>query len=287
MRLVSYHSGETVAGGVLVDQGAAIVPLTSLGVGSSVRELLATHDRDQLATLASRAEDAAERVARRDVRLYAPITDPAKLICLALNYHSHAAEANLEVPKNPSWFTKYANSLLGDGGTIVLPERHDQYVDYEAELAVVIGRRAKHVTEDEALEYVAGAMPFNDVSARDLQIQSPQWNAGKAVDTFAPCGPALVLMDEIEDLQDLELTTHVNGKLLQTGNTSDQVFTVAQSVAWLSRTITLEPGDVIATGTPAGIGSYQNVFLRDGDVVDVGVSGLGTVTSHVAAEVRP
>lgn len=290
MRLVSYRgrrSGESVLGGILVGE-SDIVPISEVapdGV-TTVRELLATHDRDQLAQLARAADSTGTRIARDAVELCAPVPDPAKIICLALNYHSHAAEANLEVPANPSWFTKYANSLLGDGGTIVLPGEHDQYVDYEAELAVVIGRRAKHVTEADALSYVAGAMAFNDVSARDLQIQSPQWNAGKAVDTFAPCGPALVLMDEIDDLQDLELTTHINGKLLQRGNTSDQVFTVAQSIAWLSRTITLEPGDIIATGTPAGIGSYQNVFLREGDSVAVGITGLGAVTNLVAAEGR-
>lgn len=290
MRLVSYRgrrSGETALGGILIGD-SEIVPLSEVapdGV-NTVRELLATHDRSQLARLASAAAAIDTRLSRDDIELCAPVPDPAKIICLALNYHSHAAEANLEIPANPSWFTKYANSLLGDGGTIVLPGEHDQYVDYEAELAVVIGRRAKHVTEDEALDYVAGAMAFNDVSARDLQIQSPQWNAGKAVDTFAPCGPALVLMDEIDDLQNLELTTHINGELLQQGNTSDQVFTVAQSIAWLSRTITLEPGDVIATGTPAGIGSYQNVFLRPGDSVAVGITGLGSVTNVVAAEVR-
>jgi 2-keto-4-pentenoate hydratase/2-oxohepta-3-ene-1,7-dioic acid hydratase in catechol pathway len=287
MRLVSYRDGDAVVGGVLVDGGAAVVPLSALVPGgpATVRGLLASHDRAQLAELAVRAEEAADRLPLAGLELLAPVPDPAKIICLALNYRSHAAEANIEVPQNPSWFTKYANSLLGDGGTVVLPEEHDQYVDYEAELAVVIGRRAKRVSEEDALDHVAGAMAFNDVSARDLQLQSPQWNAGKAVDTFAPCGPALVLMDEIADLQDLELTTHVNGKLLQRGHTSDQVFSVAHSIAWLSRTITLEPGDIIATGTPAGIGSYQNVFLRDGDTVAVGVTGLGTVTNRVAAEV--
>lgn len=287
MRLVSYRDGEAIVGGVLVDGGAAVVPLTAIGWAegiATIRELLHRFDAAQLTELGAQAEQAERRIAIGELDLRAPVPDPAKIICLALNYHSHAAEANLEVPQNPSWFTKYANSLLGDGGTIVLPREHDQYVDYEAELAVVIGRRAKHVSEADALGVVAGAMAFNDVSARDLQIQSPQWNAGKAVDTFAPCGPALVLMDEIDDLQDLELTTHINGELLQRGHTSDQVFTVAQSIAWLSRTITLEPGDIIATGTPAGIGSYQNVFLRDGDTVAVGITGLGTVTNRVAAE---
>lgn len=288
MRLVSYRDGTSVVGGILLGD-SEIVPLAALAArgATTVRELLATHNAQELSELAAEAQAISDRLAIAAVELAAPIPDPAKIICLGLNYYSHATEANIEVPQYPSWFTKYANSLLGDGGTIVLPEEHDQYVDYEAELAVVIGRRAKHVSEEDALDYVAGAMAFNDVSARDLQIQSPQWNAGKAVDTFAPCGPALVLMDEIDDLQNLELTTHINGKLLQRGSTSDQVFPVAQAVAWLSRTITLEPGDIIATGTPAGIGSFQNVFLRDGDTVAVGVTGLGTVTNTVAAEVRP
>jgi 2-keto-4-pentenoate hydratase/2-oxohepta-3-ene-1,7-dioic acid hydratase in catechol pathway len=167
---------------------------------------------------------------------------------------------------------------------VVLPAAHPDRVDYEAELAVVIGKTARGVSARDALSCVAGAMPFNDVSARDLQMQNPLWTAGKAIDTFAPCGPALVTLDEIEDLQALALQTRVNGEVVQEGNTSDQIFTVAEVVAWLSRTMTLVPGDIIATGTPAGIGAARRSYLSAGDTVAVEVQGLGAVSNAVVAE---
>ena len=166
----------------------------------------------------------------------------------------------------------------------MLPAAHPDYVDYEAELAVVIGRTATRVAETDALSHVAGAMPFNDVSARDLQLQNPLWTSGKAVDTFAPCGPALVTLDEAGDLGALGLRTRINGKLVQEGNTANLIFSVAAAVAWLSRTITLEPGDIIATGTPAGVGGPQGIFLRDGDTVEVEVDTLGTLVNSVTAQ---
>jgi 2-keto-4-pentenoate hydratase/2-oxohepta-3-ene-1,7-dioic acid hydratase in catechol pathway len=218
-----------------------------------------------------------------DVRLQAPVPDPQKIICLGLNYRDHAAESGQEPPAAPLWFAKFANSLIGSGDEIVLPAAHAEYVDYEAELAVVIGRVTHHVTAEQALEHVAGAMAFNDVSARDLQLQNQLWTSGKAIDTFAPCGPALVTLDEIVDLQRLALRTRVNGELLQQGNTSDQIFGVADTIAWLSRTMTLLPGDIIATGTPAGVGAVQGRFLRDGDLVEVGIDGLGVLANRVRA----
>ena len=166
----------------------------------------------------------------------------------------------------------------------MLPAAHPDYVDYEAELAVVIGRTANRVQEADALSYVAGAMPFNDVSARDLQLQNPLWTSGKAVDTFAPCGPALVTLDEAGDLGSLGLRTRINGKVVQEGNTSNLIFSVASAVAWLSRTITLAPGDIIATGTPAGVGGPQGIFLRDGDTVEVEIDSLGVLSNPVRAQ---
>jgi len=147
----------------------------------------------------------------------------------------------------------------------------------------VIGRAAKCVTAEDALSYVAGAMPFNDLSARDLQFQNPLWTSGKAIDTFAPCGPALVTLDELGDLQSLALRTRVNGELLQEGTTAEQIFAVAEVIAWLSRTMTLLPGDIVATGTPAGVGASKGRFLRDGDTVEVEIDGLGTVINPVRA----
>src|SRR5262249_6556586 len=156
---------------------------------------------------------------------------------------------------------KFANSLRGSGQDVVLPAAHAEYVDYEAELALVIGREARNVAAADALAYIAGAMPFNDVSARDLQLQNPLWTSGKAVDGFAPCGPALVTLDEVGDLESLALRTRINGETLQQGTTASLIFGPAELVAWLSRTITLRPGDIIATGTPAGVGAAQGRFL--------------------------
>jgi 2-keto-4-pentenoate hydratase/2-oxohepta-3-ene-1,7-dioic acid hydratase in catechol pathway len=280
MRLVTYTDGGPARGGVLL--GEEIVPLSGLGApADSVRGLLGALDAEGLAALAGRAESAGERVERSTVQLLAPVTDPQKIICLGLNYRDHAAESGAEIPKAPMWFAKFANSLIGSGQEILLPEAHPDYVDYEAELAVVIGRPAHRVAASEALAHVAGAMPFNDVSARDLQLQNPLWTSGKALDTFAPCGPALVTLEEIEDLGALGLRTRINGELVQEGNTRELIFDVPSTIAWLSRTMTLLPGDIIATGTPAGVGASKNRFLRDGDIVDVEVDGLGAVSNPV------
>jgi 2-keto-4-pentenoate hydratase/2-oxohepta-3-ene-1,7-dioic acid hydratase in catechol pathway len=280
MRLVSYQDEPGPSAGVLL--GEDVVPVCTLDAPShSVRGLLATLDAAALLELASRAEAAPHRVALTDLRLLAPVPDPQKIICLGLNYRDHAAESGQEIPTAPMWFAKFANSLVGSGQDIVLPDSHPDYVDYEAELAVVIGRAARDVPVADALDHVAGAMPFNDVSARDLQLQNPLWTSGKAIDTFAPCGPALVTLDEIEDLHALGLRTRVNGELLQEGNTRELIFGVPQTISWLSRTLTLLPGDIIATGTPAGVGASKDRFLRDGDTVTVEVDGLGALVNMV------
>jgi 2-keto-4-pentenoate hydratase/2-oxohepta-3-ene-1,7-dioic acid hydratase in catechol pathway len=266
LRLVTYDDASGPLAGVLV--GEDVVPASALDVpASSVRGLLEALDPTDLAALGERARESTERIPLGRLRLLAPVPDPQKIICLGLNYRDHAAESGQEVPAAPLWFAKFANSLIGSGQDIVLPAAHPDYVDYEAELAVVIGRMAHRVSADEALEHVGGAMPFNDVSARDLQLQNPLWTSGKAIDTFAPCGPALVTLDEIDDIQNLALHTRVNGEPVQDGSTREQIFGVAETVAWLSRTMTLAPGDIIATGTPAGVGASKGRFLRDGDTV--------------------
>jgi acylpyruvate hydrolase len=282
VRLFTYDDGSGPQAGIQLDQ--ELVPVAALGVPTtSLRGLLHALDADGLAELAARAGEVEERVAPADVRLLAPVPDPEKIVCLGLNYRDHAAEAGQEIPAAPMWFAKFANSLIGSGEPIVLPPAHAEHVDYEAELAVVIGRAALRVSAERALDYVAGAMPFNDVTARDLQFQNPLWTSGKAIDTFAPCGPALVTLDEIDDLQSLTLRTRVNGETLQEGTTANQIFGVAEVVAWLSRTMTLLPGDIIATGTPAGVGASKGRFLRDGDSVEVEVEGLGALVNPVRA----
>jgi 2-keto-4-pentenoate hydratase/2-oxohepta-3-ene-1,7-dioic acid hydratase in catechol pathway len=282
VRLLTYDDGSGPQAGIQLEQ--ELVPVAALGApAGSLRGLLHALDADGLAELQARAGDAEDRVALADVRLLAPVPDPEKIICLGLNYRDHAAEAGQEIPAAPMWFAKFANSLIGSGEPIALPPAHAEHVDYEAELAVVIGRAALRVPAERALDYVAGAMPFNDVTARDLQFQNPLWTSGKAIDTFAPCGPALVTLDQIEDLQSLTLRTRVNGETLQEGTTANQIFGVAEVVAWLSRTMTLLPGDIIATGTPAGVGASQGRFLHAGDSVEVEVEGLGALVNPVRA----
>lgn len=285
MRLLTYDegAGRGASGGVLVDEDE-IVPLAHLDAPStSVRGVLEALDAGGLIALGARAEKAPHRIPRGGVRLLAPVPDPEKIVCMGLNYRDHAAEANKEIPAHPLWFGKFANSLTGDGEPVVLPAAHPDLVDYEAELAVVVGRRCHAVGADEALTYVAGAMPFNDVSARDLQLQNPLWTSGKAIDTFAPCGPALVTLDEVGDLDGLVLRTRIDGELVQEGSTGDMIFDVAETIAWLSRTMTLVPGDIVATGTPAGIGGLKGRFLRAGETVEVEVEGLGRVRNPIAA----
>jgi acylpyruvate hydrolase len=283
MRLSSFSTEDGPAAGVQV--GEELVPASALTApANTVRGLLAALDADGLRELGRRAEKASERLALADVSLHAPVTDPQKIVCLGLNYRDHAEETGQAIPTAPMWFAKFANSLLGSGGEILLPAAHPEHVDYEAELALVIGRRAKNVDAANALSYIAGAMPFNDVSARDLQMQNPLWTSGKAIDTFAPCGPALVTLDEIDNLGALGLRTRVNGEVLQEGTTANLIFGPAEVVAWLSRTMTLLPGDIIATGTPAGVGAAQGRFLRAGDTVEVEVDGLGAVVNAVRGE---
>jgi acylpyruvate hydrolase len=283
MRLVSFHTDSGPAAAVQI--GEDLIPASILDAPSAtVRGLLEALDADGLRELQRRAEEAGERVALTDVALHAPVTDPQKIVCLGLNYRDHAEETNQDIPAAPMWFAKFANSLTGSGQDIVLSAAHPEFVDYEAELALVIGRPARNVNAEDALSHIAGAMPFNDVSARDLQLQNPLWTSGKAIDTFAPCGPALVTLDEIDDLQALGLRTRVNGEVSQQGTTANLIFGPAEVVAWLSRTMTLLPGDIIATGTPAGVGAAQGRFLRDGDTVEVEIDGLGTLINPVRSE---
>jgi 2-keto-4-pentenoate hydratase/2-oxohepta-3-ene-1,7-dioic acid hydratase in catechol pathway len=229
---------------------------------------------------------AAATVPLSAVRLLAPLPRPGKIICIGLNYRDHAAESNVAVPEYPTVFAKFANTISGPGDPIVLPRISSQ-VDYEGELGVVIGRRAHHVPEAEALTYAGGYLPFNDVSARDFQHRTSQWTLGKTFDTFGPLGPALVTADEVGDPQRLGLRVTIGDEVLQDANTGSMIFTVAQLIAYLSTIITLEPGDLIATGTPSGVGAARTPprFLRPGDIVRVAIERLGVLENPVVAEV--
>ncbi len=214
-----------------------------------------------------------------------PVPDPDKIICLGINYREHAAETKSEVPPVPTFFAKFRNSLIGPTSPILLP-RVSTHIDYEGELAVIIGERCKHVSEQDALQYVAGYAAFNDVSARDLQTRTSQWTAGKALDTFAPMGPGIVPASEIPDPQALTLITRLNGQEVQHDSTAGMVHSVAAAIAFLSSFMTLEPGDIIATGTPSGVGFKRNppLFMRHGDVVEVEIERIGTIRNPVVDE---
>lgn len=222
---------------------------------------------------------------RGDVRLVAPVPRPGKLIAIGLNYRDHAAESKMPIPERPVVFSKFTTSVVGPNDAVILPQASAQ-VDYEAELAVVIGRRAKRVTEESALDYVLGYTNINDVSARDFQFADGQWQRGKSCDTFAPMGEWIVTTDEVPDPHRLSIKLRLNGETMQDSNTDQLIFGVHELIAFLSETITLEPGDVIATGTPPGVGFARRppVFLKDGDVMEVEIEKLGTLRSRVLAD---
>lgn len=214
--------------------------------------------------------------------LKAPIPAPGKVICVGLNYRDHVVESGAEVPENPVLFTKFANSVVGDGATVEIPSV-TQAVDWEAELGVIIGATGRRITADKALEYVAGYTCLNDLSARDLQLRDGQWTRGKAIDGFLPMGPVLVDTTDIPDPQSLTIRCTVNGEVMQEASTSSMIFSVAQLIEDISETMTLEPGDIIATGTPAGVGMAHDPprYLRPGDVVVVEIEGIGKLTTFL------
>lgn len=219
-----------------------------------------------------------------EVRLHAPVPRPRKVICIGLNYRDHAEETNSPLPDYPIVFAKWDNTVIAHGENIVLPKVTDQ-VDYEAELGFVIGKRCKDATEENALDYVAGYLPINDVSARDYQTRVSQWTMGKTFDTFAPMGPAITTADEVADPHNLRISLTIGDETLQDSNTRELIFNIPQLVASLSEVMTLEPGDVVSTGTPPGVGMARNPqrWLRPGDVVSVTIEGLGTLTNPVVA----
>lgn len=217
------------------------------------------------------------------VTLKSPILKPQKVIGIGLNYRDHAEEAKIPIPKSPLLFGMYANAIIGPDEPIVIPPATNQ-VDYEAELAVVIGARARRVSMEDALGYVAGYSIMHDVSARDLQFGDKQWTRGKSIDTFAPMGPCLVTCSELGDGSGLAIELRLNGERLQKSNTSNLIFNVPALVSHISQTMTLEPGDVISTGTPSGVGFVRTppIFLKPGDVVEIEIEGIGVLRNPVA-----
>ena len=216
------------------------------------------------------------------VRLSSPIPRPGKIICIGLNYRDHAEETGMPIPNSPIIFSKFGTCVIGNGDAIRIPKGSTQ-VDYEAELAVVIGRTAKNVSASKAMDHVFGYTNFNDVSARDFQFADGQWQRGKSCDTFAPMGPFVATTDEIGDPHRLNIRFRLNGETLQDSNTCQLIFKIPELIEFLSSSITLEPGDVIATGTPPGVGFARKppVFMRPGDIAEVEIDSLGTLSNPV------
>jgi acylpyruvate hydrolase len=298
MRFVTYaHNGS---------QGRAGVQLQSAVVDSaecarrasidrdvdwaSVKAILAGAGEGALEQLeaAARSEVARAAIPLAEVTLLPPIPDPEKVLCIGLNYRDHLDEAQEVDPElgsqpDPIVFSKFNSALIGEREAIVLPGAAPDMIDWEGELAVVIGRRCSRVARADALDHVAGYTVLNDVSARDVQLASPQWLMGKSFDTSGPCGPWVVTKDEVSDPQDLSLTTTVNDEVMQQTTTALMINPVARLIEYISALITLVPGDIIATGTPGGVGYARDpkVFLAAGDTVKVSIDGVGELTNSV------
>jgi len=240
----------------------------------------------EMAREASRRTDAVKYEASR-VRFLPPIPQPRKIVCVGLNYRDHAAESGAPIPRDPVLFSKYATALIGHEAAIVLPSVSTE-VDYEAELVVVIGRAGRHLSAKQAKDHIAGYTIGHDVSARDWQLKKDgkQWMAGKTFDTFAPCGPAVVTADEVPDPHNLGIRLRLNGKTMQDSNTKQMIFSVWDVVSYLSQVFTLEPGDLVYTGTPPGVGMARKppVFLKPGDICEVEIDGLGVLRNPVVQE---
>jgi 2-keto-4-pentenoate hydratase/2-oxohepta-3-ene-1,7-dioic acid hydratase in catechol pathway len=278
MRIVTYRSDRGERAGLLLDDGIADAWDALGGDGSSVRDLLTTDRIGDLDGVASNPDLALE-----DAELLPPIPDPDKIICIGLNYKDHAAEAGIDPPDTPTFFAKFRNALVPAGASVPLPAASTK-VDFEAEVAFVVGRQCSAVDESEAEDFVAGYMLLNDLSARDLQFATPQWIPGKVFDGSAPCGPALVTPDEALADGPISFSLTLNGEVMQEAATDDLIFGVPQLVAHLSRLMTLEPGDIVSTGTPAGVGSTRDprLWLKPGDEIAISSPTLGRLETRIA-----
>lgn len=288
MKLVRFRGPAGVRIGALVPGGVADLSALGCWSGDSMRALLDAGE-PALAEV-RRAVDAAPGRAIEPleaVALLAPIADPQKIIAVGQNYRDHCAEQNQPLPERAILFAKFPSAITDPDAPIVLP-RVSQQVDYEAELAFVIGRRGRHVAAQEAAAYIAGYTCLNDVSARDLQFADKQWVRAKSFDTFAPIGPCLATPDEVGDPHALDISLELNGQTMQRSNTSNLIFGVYHLVEYISQAMTLEPGDVVTTGTPGGVGVFRDppIFLKPGDTVRVTIQNIGTLANPVVADRR-
>jgi len=284
VRLVTFDAGDVPRAGIA--EGDRVVDAWAL-LGEphrgSLRELIADGRLDDLR--GRLGDTGSPSHPRPSVQLLPPIPDPGKIVCIGLNYRKHAAEVGVDVdslPEVPTIFAKYPNALVADGATVQVPTPK---TDYEAEVAFVVGRRAQDVGEREALDYIAGYTLLNDLSARDLQGATPQWMAGKVFDGSAPCGPWLVTPDEAGPADGIAIRLTLNGEEMQSGATDDLIFSIPQLLSQLSRLMTLEPGDIVSTGTPEGVGMGRKprVWLADGDEIAIDSPTLGRLTTRISA----
>jgi len=280
MRLVSFgEPGHEQAGVLWEEQVIPLVALDSSWAGS-LKSLLARLRPQKIRERLTAAD--VQGIPLSEVRLRPPVPDAGKVICVGLNYVDHAEEQDKTLPETPLLFAKASTALTGPRDDVVIPQGIT-HVDYEAELACVIGKGGRNIPQEQALDHVAGYMILNDVSARKLQKSERQWFLAKSMDTFAPCGPALITADEIQDPFALDISLELNGEVRQSSNTRNLHFRVDYLLAYLSRTMTLEPGDILSTGTPGGVGVYSDppVFLKDGDEMVTRIQGLGELRNRV------
>ncbi|MBB3918598.1 fumarylacetoacetate hydrolase family protein [Rhizobium fabae] len=291
MKLVTFESAGSWRAGIVIDSSIfdvdALLNGDSARTAPSVRQLLAEYG-GRLAELSARLIAAAKVNPKAvvgpvdKVRLGPPVTDPSKVLCIGLNYNDHVAETGRALPSHPDIFAKFASSLIGPFDEIscsnVTPN-----LDFEGELAIVIGKECRSVSAEEALDFVAGVTVLNDITARDLQYRGTQWLAGKAVDGSTPVGPALVTLDEVGDIQNLDIRTRVNGEQVQSSNTHLMIFSVRHLVSYISYFLALSPGDMITTGTPQGIGAKRQppLWLKPGDTVEVELQNVGVLRNVV------
>ncbi|MEG1626478.1 fumarylacetoacetate hydrolase family protein [Pseudomonas sp.] len=287
MRFVSFAEGALKGLAVETESGLRGLTENLPGYPGSLFDLLGRgaqalqHAHQQLST--------APLLDNGRIRYLPPLERPGKIVCVGLNYADHTKESPYEQPTYPTFFPRFSTTLIGHGEAIIRPQVSEQ-LDYEGELAVIIGTRGRHISQEQALQHVAGYSIFNEASVRDYQFKSPQWTIGKNFDGTGAFGPVFVSADELPPgARGLSLTTRLNGKVEQHGNTADMVFDVAHLIAVLSEAVTLEPGDVIVTGTPAGIGWARRpmLFMKPGDVCTVEIEGLGTLVNPIAAETPP
>lgn len=285
LKLLCFETSDGVRLGVKTENGVvdvrSVAEKAGLSAPSTMAEVIASGQAglDQLQEVVSKTET---YLNEEEIQFAPVLQEPKKIVCSGANYLAHVAEANLNIPEYPIYFPKYANSLAAHNEVITPPAATSQ-VDYEVELVVVIGKQARNVSEEEALDYVFGYTTGNDLSARDLQFRGIQWMMGKAIDKFAPVGPYLVTADDVPDPQNLNLSTRVNGEVRQNSNTSKMIFPIAEMISDLSKVMTLEPGDVLFTGTPEGVivGMAEKNWLKPGDEIVCEVEGIGRLVNKI------